>query len=194
MHPSALWTRAAPVALLAVSLTPARLADAHPRAMATVGLGAGVIALLVALSVDVALVIYGPFWSAVLGAEGVGVSVYFDPLSAVMFTLVAFIGVIVLLYSRNYLDGDRRQGTFYKWLCFTLASGAGRDLRRQSRLLDSRLDRHQRRAQHAAALLPGTPGGAACRQDEVHRQPVGRSLPDLRRGKPLDELWHARLS
>lgn len=125
MHASAWWAIAAPAALLAVSLTPTRLADSHPRAMATAGLGAGALALLVALAVDVALVAQGPFWSAVLGAAGVGVSLYFDALSAAMFTLVAFVGVIVLLYSRNYLDGDRRQGTFYRRLCFTLAAVLG---------------------------------------------------------------------
>lgn len=125
MHPSAWWTLAAPAALLAVSLTPARLADAHPRTLATAGLSAGVIALLVALAVDIALVIHGPFWTNVLQFAGVGVSLYFDSLSAAMFTLVAFVGVIVLLYSRNYLDGDRRQGSFYKRLCFTLAAVLG---------------------------------------------------------------------
>jgi NAD(P)H-quinone oxidoreductase subunit 5 len=125
MHPSAWWTLAAPAALLAVSLTPARLADARPSAMATAGLGAGALALLVALSADVALAVHGPFWTSVCGVAGVGVSLYVDSLSAAMFTLVAFIGVIVLLYSRNYLNGDPRQGSFYKRLCFTLAAVLG---------------------------------------------------------------------
>jgi NAD(P)H-quinone oxidoreductase subunit 5 len=122
MHPLAWWTLSAPAVLLAVSLTPARLANANPRAMATAGLSAGVLALLVAMSVDAALVIHGPFWTTVAGFAGVGVSLYVDALSAAMFTLVAFIGVIVLLYSRNYLDGDRKQGSFFKRLSFTLAA------------------------------------------------------------------------
>ena len=39
-----------------------------------------------------------------------------------MFALVAFVGLIVVLYSRNYLDGDRGQARFTKWLCLTLAA------------------------------------------------------------------------
>ena len=119
---SAWWSLSAPAALLVVSLIPVRFADAHPRVIATAGLSAGMIAFVVALWVDAAVIIYGPYWSPVLGAEGVGISVYFDALSAVMFSLVAFIGVIVLVYSRNYLDGDPRQGSFYRRLCFTLAA------------------------------------------------------------------------
>jgi NAD(P)H-quinone oxidoreductase subunit 5 len=122
MHPLTWWTLSAPAALLAVSLVPAALADAHPRKMAAAGLIAGVVAFLVALGADVAILLHGPFWTRVLGAAGVGVSVYVDALTAAMLTLVSFIGVIVLLYSRNYLAGDSRQGTFYRRLCFTLAS------------------------------------------------------------------------
>ena len=122
MHSFAWWNLAAAAALLFVGMTPARFANAHPRAIATAGLSAGMIAFLVAVSTDAAVIIHGPYWSSVLGANGIGISIYFDFLSAVMFSLVAFIGVIVLLYSRNYLDGDSRQGTFYSQLCFTLAA------------------------------------------------------------------------
>jgi NAD(P)H-quinone oxidoreductase subunit 5 len=57
-----------------------------------------------------------------LGAAGIGFTVYYDALSAVMTLLVAFVGVIVIDYSRNYLDGDPEQGRFIKWLCLTLAA------------------------------------------------------------------------
>ncbi|MGB5286034.1 MAG: hypothetical protein WBN29_16100, partial [Polyangiales bacterium] len=42
--------------------------------------------------------------------------------SAVIAVLVAFVGMIVIDYSRNYLDGDPSQGRFFKWLCLTLAA------------------------------------------------------------------------
>jgi NAD(P)H-quinone oxidoreductase subunit 5 len=122
MHPFAWWALLAPAALLAVTLTPSGAANAHPRTMAAAGLIAGVVAFLVALGVDAAVILYGPFWTGTLGVAGVGVGLYFDALSAAMTTLVSFIGVIVLLYSRNYLDGDSRQGTFFKRLAFTLAA------------------------------------------------------------------------
>jgi NAD(P)H-quinone oxidoreductase subunit 5 len=105
-----------------VSLTPGRAANAFPRAMAAAGLTAGVVAFLVALAVDVAVLFNGAFWTGAIGIAGVGVGLYFDALSAAMMTLVSFIGVIVLRYSRNYLDGDPRQGSFFRRLAFTLAA------------------------------------------------------------------------
>ena len=53
---------------------------------------------------------------------GVAVTIYFDALSAIIAVLVAFVGTIVIDYSRNYLDGDPSQGRFFKWLCLTLAA------------------------------------------------------------------------
>jgi NAD(P)H-quinone oxidoreductase subunit 5 len=122
MNSLAWWALLAPAALLAVSLTPSRSANAFPRAMAAAGLAAGLGAFLVAVAIDVAVILYGPFWTGTVGVAGVGVGLYFDALSAAMTTLVCFIGVVVLLYSRNYLDGDPRQGTFFKRLSFTLAA------------------------------------------------------------------------
>ncbi len=122
MHPLTWLTLLAPGGLLAVSMTPGRLAAAHPRLISTAGLCAGILSLLVAFVVDVAVAIHGPVWTQVAGFAGIGASLYFDALSAAMFTLVSFIGVIVLLYSRNYLHGDPGQGAFYKGLAFTLAS------------------------------------------------------------------------
>lgn len=48
--------------------------------------------------------------------------VHLDAVSGVMFLLVGFIGLIVTLYSRRYLDGDAGQARFFRWLGFTLAS------------------------------------------------------------------------
>ncbi|WP_172680364.1 proton-conducting transporter transmembrane domain-containing protein [Methylomonas koyamae] len=52
----------------------------------------------------------------------VGVPLYIDRLSAVMLTLVAFIGAVVIRYSGNYLDGDPDQRRFLQWLCWTVAA------------------------------------------------------------------------
>ncbi|MDE2316311.1 MAG: oxidoreductase, partial [Xanthomonadaceae bacterium] len=48
-----------------------------------------------------------------------GLSVRLDAISCGMFLLVAFVGVIVVQYSRNYMDGDGRQGAFMAGLCRT---------------------------------------------------------------------------
>lgn len=54
------------------------------------------------------------------GLAGLGLAERIDLLSAVFCGLIAFIGLIVVAYSRNYLDGDRRQGRFVRDLCLTL--------------------------------------------------------------------------
>ncbi len=186
MHPFAWWALLAPAALLAVSLTPSGAANAHPRAMAATGLSAGIVAFLVAIGVDAAVILYGPFWTGTLGVAGVGVGIYFDALSAAMLPLVSFIGVVVLLYSRNYLDGDPAR-PFFKRLAFTLAAVLSVIVSGNLALSDPRLDRHQRRPQQAAAVLPRAARRAARREQEVRRQPARRRLPDRRRRR----LWSA---
>jgi NAD(P)H-quinone oxidoreductase subunit 5 len=64
----------------------------------------------------------GSLQSPLLGAFGLGLSVRLDALSAVMFALVAFVGWVVLEFSRNYLDGDARHGAFLGGLSATLAA------------------------------------------------------------------------
>lgn len=116
------WLLLAPALLFAVSLFPAREADKRPRLMASAGLAAGLLTFLSTIVADVTVWRYGPLSTQSVGVANIGVGLYLDPLSAGMATLVAFIGVIVLRYSRNYLEGDPRQGTFFKELCFTLTS------------------------------------------------------------------------
>ncbi len=59
-----------------------------------------------------------------LGA-GAGGLFRVDALSALMFALVSFIGLVVTRYSGPYLDGDPRQGVFFSRLCLTLGSVLG---------------------------------------------------------------------
>jgi NAD(P)H-quinone oxidoreductase subunit 5 len=114
----------APLALLLAGLSPTGWANRNPKGMfwlarlATfVSFGAAVVGavLLFAGSEAVAT-------GTVIAVGGLGVIVYFDALSATMALLVSFVGIIVIGYSRNYLDGDRAQGRFIKWLCLTLAA------------------------------------------------------------------------
>jgi NAD(P)H-quinone oxidoreductase subunit 5 len=50
------------------------------------------------------------------------VGVYFDGLTAVMFLLISFVGLVIARFSVRYLDGDPRQGRFFRWLAFTLGA------------------------------------------------------------------------
>ena len=89
-----------------------------------IGLAQGVAfgALLVALTSFAALMINGPQTSALIGANGFGLSVRLDALSVIMMALVSFIGWIVLRYAGTYLDGEPRQGAFTGWMLATLAA------------------------------------------------------------------------
>ena len=113
---------AAPALLLCVAL----LAQARPGMRPAGILLASRIATLAALALAVAATAWvtwqGPVTSPLLGLGGIGLSIRLDPVSCTMFLLVAFVGAIVVQYSRNYLDGDARQGAFIGGLCLTLAA------------------------------------------------------------------------
>ena len=83
---------------------------------------AATFALAVALATMVAVIISGPMISMTLGFAGIGFGLYIDMLSAIMFLLVSFVGLVVMRYSRTYLDGDPRQSVFMTWLLLTLAA------------------------------------------------------------------------
>jgi len=58
--------------------------------------------------------------SPLFGIGGIGFSFRLDPLSALMLFLVTSLGIFVIQFSRNYLDGDSRQGVFLGDLSLTL--------------------------------------------------------------------------
>ncbi|MBC7520419.1 MAG: NADH-quinone oxidoreductase subunit L [Sandarakinorhabdus sp.] len=115
-----LWLAlAGPLALLTLGLVPSTTANAAPAMMARWSRLAAIAALAGAVCVAAAVALAGPLHTA---PQPIGFGLWADRLTAVMFVLVAFIGTIVVSYSRNYMDGDANHGRFTKWLCFTLAS------------------------------------------------------------------------
>ncbi|WP_026223189.1 NADH-quinone oxidoreductase subunit L [Methylocystis rosea] len=112
----------APLSLAWVGMTPSGQANAAPDQMARRTLLAASMALAVALCATAIVALHGPLVSVTLGVSGVGIGVYVDALSATMLVLVSFIGLIVLYYSRNYLDGDPNHGRFLKFIALTLAA------------------------------------------------------------------------
>ncbi|MBL0164771.1 MAG: NADH-quinone oxidoreductase subunit L [Xanthomonadales bacterium] len=123
MPPSlALLPLLGPVALLAVYFLARRQPGLRPRDVLAASRWASCLVLLIALIAVLATAVQGPATSALIGWNGLGLSVRLDAISGSLFVLVAFIGVIVLQYSRNYLDGDPRQGRFLGGMCLTLAA------------------------------------------------------------------------
>lgn len=112
----------APALLVAVVALGRREETGRPRSLimrlqagAALSLGLGAFSALF-------VAIVGPTTSPLLGAGGIGLSVRLDPLSAVMFGLVALLGLIVIRYSANYLHGDPRHSEFLRRLVLALAS------------------------------------------------------------------------
>ena len=118
-----LWLLAlGPILLSGVGLTPSAVANRAPQLVSACAFSAGLAALVLAVVGGAGFFALGPAHTGTVGPAGIGLGLYLDALTAIMFVLVAFVGVIVIRYSRNYLDGDPKQGRFTKWLCLTLAA------------------------------------------------------------------------
>jgi len=119
----ALWLVAAGPSILALTgLLPLGASRRAAALYSRLAIGAAGLALFTAIAAAVAVVFHRPLSTGTLGSNGVGASLYLDPLSATMFCLVAFVGVIVVLYSKNYMDGDPAHVRFTRFLCLTLAA------------------------------------------------------------------------
>ncbi|MBN8979087.1 MAG: oxidoreductase, partial [Rhizobiales bacterium] len=98
------------------------LSERHCRSAAAVAEVAALLALAVALASIVTLVVLGTGESTFYGNAGIGLSTRLDAVSVTMLVLVAFVGWIVVRYSRTYLDGEPRQCAFISWLTAALAA------------------------------------------------------------------------
>lgn len=110
------WLAAiAPLSYLAASLPRSTASSTKKSALAAswISLAGAGGTLVVALALGAAT-------SPTLGAAGLGVSLRIDVLSGILSSLIAFIGLIVVAFSRNYLAGDPGQGRFMRQLCLTL--------------------------------------------------------------------------
>ncbi len=112
----------APLLLLPASLCGFARGGRRPPLVPALAEGAALGALLIALASLALLIAAGPGSSGLIGWGGIGLSVRLDAVSAAMLLLVAFVGWIVVRYSRTYLDGEDRQGRFTGWLCAALAA------------------------------------------------------------------------
>ncbi|MEZ5431356.1 MAG: proton-conducting transporter membrane subunit [Verrucomicrobiales bacterium] len=105
-HP-ALILSLVPILPLIAGLACRRQSSESAGRLAVIAAGASsVLAVLLALSV-------APFPGFLFRLDGV---------SSVMVVLVAFLGTVVLRFSRHYLAGDPAQSRFFSWMSLTLAS------------------------------------------------------------------------
>lgn len=118
---TALLAASAPLLIaLATALSALRLEA--PRTCADRAISAATLAFAIALLVAGSIAIWGPARSPLVGVAGLGLSIHVDVLAAIMLVLVAFVGLVVVRYSRNYLDGDPGHLRFTRLLLLALAS------------------------------------------------------------------------
>ncbi len=123
MVTASLWLAAlGPLGVLLGYCLPAMGAGATPERTNQIAGLASLINLGIAVGTAAAVAAHGGMHTGTVGSHGVGFSLYLDAVSATMFCLVSFIGVIVLRYSATYMDGDPRHVLFIRLMCLTLSA------------------------------------------------------------------------
>lgn len=111
--------------LLGCGLIPNTWANRSVRTMRRLSLGNLVLACVVAGVASLILIQAGRVDVVLIAASwpiNLNLGVYFDGLSAVMLLLISFIGLVIVRYADRYLDGEKSQGRFFRWLMFTLGA------------------------------------------------------------------------
>jgi NAD(P)H-quinone oxidoreductase subunit 5 len=113
-------TLVAPFPMLVWGLFPSKLLDGNPRLVAHRATGLAAVSTCLSLAVIVSVVLFGPCIATLVQCGPLSFNVYVDNLSSLLLGLVSFLGLVIVRFSRNYLDGDPHQGKFTKWLCLTI--------------------------------------------------------------------------
>lgn len=101
----------------------ALLAGDRRARLTSIALEVGMLACLAcSIGAVVHLVMAGPVTANLLLWHQAGLSIRLDAVSLPVTVLVAFVGWVVLRYSRTYLGDEPRRGYFQAWLAFTLTS------------------------------------------------------------------------
>ena len=112
-------TLLSPLAVLATALIAIRTPGRRPGTLPWVAEMSAIAALALALAGILQQIVAGPASISTLGGL---VGFRLDAISATMTSLVAFIGWIVVRYSRFYLDGEAREGAFHGWMLAALGA------------------------------------------------------------------------
>ena len=67
------------------------------------------------------LIYFGPTEINYFSVEELGLTIRVDPLSMIMYSMIAVIAFVVVRFSKNYLDGEPNIHSFFRRLAFTLA-------------------------------------------------------------------------
>jgi len=111
----------APLVLIAVAPFSLARPGRRPGSLPRLAELAAFAALALAIGGAVQLALFGPA-TVSIGSGPWLLALRLDIVSTVMAVLVAFVGWVVLRYTRTYLDGEAREGAFSGLILFTLAA------------------------------------------------------------------------
>ncbi|XLS27940.1 proton-conducting transporter membrane subunit [Flavobacteriaceae bacterium M23B6Z8] len=94
----------------------------RPKPLKTLSKIATITSIIVAAICSYFVIQYNLLETSFVGIYDIGFSLRLDSLSILMLGMIALLGFIVVRYSFNYLDGDKRQGIFLGRLAATIAS------------------------------------------------------------------------
>ncbi len=112
----------APALFLLTSIIARSKPGTRPLAVIRAGMAATGASLIASVYGIIVVCLFGLTEGTIVEVSGIGLSFRLDPLSMLMFTMIALLGFVVLKYSRNYLDGDARHGVFIGRLASTIAA------------------------------------------------------------------------
>lgn len=111
-----------PVAFTLVAICSWFQSGIRPKQVITFGKYASFLSLFATLFISFLIMPHGQMESELLGYQQLGFSIRLDALGLTMLSMIAFLALIILKFSTNYLDGDSRQGAFIGRLTATIAS------------------------------------------------------------------------
>ncbi|WP_209330924.1 proton-conducting transporter membrane subunit [Lunatimonas salinarum] len=118
----ALMALVSPAVFVAMAIASWFQPGSNPKKVILMGKIATLSSILICFLCSYYAIRIGLVESALLGINEIGFSIRLDSLSLLMLGMIALIAFIVIKFSGNYLDGDKRQGIFLGRLGATIAS------------------------------------------------------------------------
>lgn len=122
LNPYLLLFYLAPLSMGAVALLALWRPGRQPWGVYRAALAAAALALLLSLGAALAVWQFGAQTGRLPLVGPLALALRLDVLSVTLLWLVATIGLFVIQFSRNYLDGDERHGAFFGALCLTIGA------------------------------------------------------------------------
>lgn len=121
-NPIVLLTLAGPFTLASVALLSRFNFSGRHRFLLAASRASAALSLVLALGIGIYVLAAGPMSAELIGVDPASLILRLDALSMTMLALIAFVGLVVIQFSRKYLDGEQRQGVFLGRICLTLCA------------------------------------------------------------------------